>query len=321
MPQNPTFSLIVPTRQRSSQLRRLLESVAATAAHARAIEVVLVVDEDDRASRAFAFNGLNVKKVTVTPGLPMGALNMAGYEASTGAYVMLLNDDVIARTRRWDRRVLSCLRRFPDGIVLVHVNDCLFGEQLCAFPIVSRTFCDLAGGICPRGYLRYRIDDHIEDIFNLLWVLGECRAIYLPDVVFEHLNYIEKESGRTYVPDEAVLAQDGPRFDELFPARKELALRLMTRITGQDNPDAARRWRSIMTAIEDPFALRVPKRHLVKSNAATLRKRLAARLRRMPTRACRGALLTLKQAFTSLDSAMDSPAATISSTAPDRPAS
>src|SRR5262249_14419206 len=157
MPQCPTFSLIVPTRERAAQLRRMLDSVAATAADARGIEVVLVIDADDAATQAFVHDRLTLKKVVVPPGLPMGALNMAGYEASSGAYLMLLNDDVIARTRRWDRRVLACLRRFPDGIVLIHTNDHLFGEQLCTFPIVTRTFCELAGGICPRDYLRYRI--------------------------------------------------------------------------------------------------------------------------------------------------------------------
>jgi hypothetical protein len=242
------------------------------------------VDEDDPASRAFAFAGLNVKKVSVAPGLPMGALNMAGYEASSGAYLMLLNDDVIARTRRWDRRVLARLRRFPDGIVLVHTNDRLFGEQLCAFPIVSRTFCELAGGICPRSYLRYRIDDHIEDIFNLLWVLGECRTVYLADVIFEHLNYVQNEGGRTYVPDEAVLAQDGPLFEELFRERKELALRLMARIIGQATADQVHHWRAILKGIDDPFALRVPERHQVKPSISAAPRRLLAGLRRVSQR-------------------------------------
>src|SRR5581483_2349361 len=111
---------------------------------------VLVIDADDHTSLAFRFECLYLQQVVVPPGLPMGALNMAGYGASTGRYLMLLNDDVVARTRYWDRRVLSCLRRYPDGIVLVHTNDRLFGEQLCTFPIVSRRYCEIAGGICPR---------------------------------------------------------------------------------------------------------------------------------------------------------------------------
>ena len=167
----------------------------------------------------------------------MGAINRAGYEASAGDYVMLLNDDVIARTPGWDATALACFRRFPDPVVLVHVNDTLFRDRLCTFPLTTRAFCERAGGICPPEYIRYRIDDHIEDVFNLLAVLGRRRTVYLPDVVFQHYNLIERPEGdRVYASDPAVLALDAPRFAALFPARKELALRLLDVIEGGSDP-------------------------------------------------------------------------------------
>ena len=46
----------------------------------------------------------------------MGALNATGYEASSGRYLMLLNDDVVARTSGWDDRMLECFRAFPDAV-------------------------------------------------------------------------------------------------------------------------------------------------------------------------------------------------------------
>jgi hypothetical protein len=283
MPVNPALSLIVPTRNRTDRLGRMLQSVVRTAADPDAIEVVLVVDADDQPSRDFRFDGLALRRVVVAPGLPMGALNMAGYGAAAGAYLMLLNDDVIARTHCWDRKVLSCLGGFRDGIVLVHVNDRLFGEQLCTFPIVSRTFCEMAGGICPRSYLRYRIDDHIEDVFNLLWVLGERRTVYLADVVFEHLRYVERDGGRAYVLEETLLARDAPQFEILFPERKELALQLKATIGGPVTPARVQRWRATLDAIDDSFALRVPERHRVDSEAQRFHCRVAAGMRRIPT--------------------------------------
>ena len=110
----PLFSLIVPTRQRTSQLCRLLDSLVATAARPTMVEVVVVVDEDDPESRSFQYDALPLRKVVVAPGLSMGALNMAGYEASSGRYLMLLNDDVIVRTPRWDETIAACFRDFPD---------------------------------------------------------------------------------------------------------------------------------------------------------------------------------------------------------------
>ena len=133
----PTFSLIVPTRQRTTQLRRLLDSLAATAARPETIEVVLVVDADDRASIEFRHDALALTHVVCPPGQTMGRLNRAGCAASSGEYLMLLNDDVAARTSGWDDKVLARCRRFPDGVFLIHINDTLMGKNLCTFPIVS----------------------------------------------------------------------------------------------------------------------------------------------------------------------------------------
>jgi hypothetical protein len=286
----PTLSLIVPTRHRLGQLRRLLDSLAATATRPDALEVVLVVDADDPASAAVTHPGLRLKRVTVPPGLTMGALNMAGYEAATGEYPMLLNDDVVARTPGWDERFGACFRRFPDGILLVHANDTLFRDLLCTFPVVSRTFCELAGGICPREYLRYRIDDHIEDVFNLLAVLGRRRTVYLPDVVFEHHNTVAlPQGGRAYQSDPEILAVDARRFEALFAGRKDLALRLLERIEGGCRPDLTAERRRRLTELTDPFALRVAGRqclewrgrlHLGRESAAALLRRARACVRR-----------------------------------------
>ena len=260
MSQRPTFSLIVPTRGRKALLRRFLDSLTATATHPETLEVILVVDEDDLESVHFSFSALTLKHVVVSPGLTMGALNMAGYEASSGRYLMLLNDDVVVRTAGWDDTILACLRDFPDDIVLIHVNDTLMQHHLCTFPLVSRTFCELAGGICPRDYLRYRIDDHIEDVFNLLGVLGERRTVYLPEVVFQHDNFVEQQGHHVYLSEPNILARDAPTFLAFFPQRKELALKLLEHIEGRvaETVTAARRRR--LERIKDPFSLRTPQR-------------------------------------------------------------
>ena len=264
MRRRPTFSLIVPTRGRPGPLRRFLASVAATASDPEGVEVVLVVDADDPASAAVVHPRLALRRVVVPPGRTMGALNQAGYEASAGVYVMLLNDDVIARTSGWDATALACFRRFPDPVALLHVNDTLFRDQLCTFPLTTRAFCEMAGGVCPREYVRYRIDDHIEDVFNLLAVLGERRTVYLPDVVFQHLNTVERPEGdRVYASDPDVLALDAPRFEALFPARQELALRLLNFIEGGLDPAVTATRRKVLEDLVDPFALRTAGRQQV----------------------------------------------------------
>ncbi|VTR94384.1 Uncharacterized protein OS=Bradyrhizobium sp. CCGE-LA001 GN=BCCGELA001_35048 PE=4 SV=1: Glyco_tranf_2_3 [Gemmata massiliana] len=259
----PSFSLIVPTRGRVEKLRRFLDSVARTACHPERIEVVLVVDADDPASLV-EHPKLSVRPVVVPPGLTMGALNSAGFDATTGDYVMLLNDDVIVRTPGWDAIALNCFRRFPDPFVLVHVNDTLMRDHLCTFPLTSRAFCELVGGICPPEYARYRIDDHIEDVFNLLAVLGTRRVVYLPDVVFEHDNAVHHpEAGLVYMSDPAILAVDAPRFDALLPKRKELALRVCAAIETRSDPESECVRRATLGAVTSSFDIRTPGRQIV----------------------------------------------------------
>src|SRR5262249_13698706 len=122
---DPVFSLIIPTRQRTQRLRCLLDSVRATTRDLAGLEVVLVIDEDDAESMGLQYRGVRLKRVAVPPGLSMGALNMAGYRAAGGRYLMLLNDDVVLRTAGWDQQVLEAFGSYPDGMVLVHVNDLL----------------------------------------------------------------------------------------------------------------------------------------------------------------------------------------------------
>jgi hypothetical protein len=265
----PDFSLIVPTRGRPEQLRRFLASVATTVQRPEAVEVVLVVDADDPASLQIPGDGLRLRHVVVPPGQTMGALNAAGYDASTGRYVMLLNDDVIVRTLGWDAKIRACFRAFSDEILLVHVNDTVFQKALCTFPIVSRRFCELAGGICPPEYVRYRIDDHIEDAFNLLGVLGARRSLYLPQVIFEHENFVTNAAGvRQYFSQPQTLAQDAARFDELNGQRKVLALRLMNHIHPRATERQSDAWRTRLDAVTDSPSLRVPERLCVLENSA-----------------------------------------------------
>jgi hypothetical protein len=211
-------------------LRRLLDSIKVTTRNPGEVEVVLVVDEDDRETAQFQYEGLSLKSVLVPPSLIMGELNMSGYRAATGQYVMLLNDDVVLRTQGWDERVLAAFRSFADGMVLVHVNDLVFKDTLCIFPFVTREFCLLAGGICPEAHLRYRIDDHIQGIFDLLGVLGQDRRIFLADVVFEHTNV--ESGGVRYRVDPSVHEFDSWVFHSLLDERKRVALEAMRRIDG-----------------------------------------------------------------------------------------
>ena len=146
----------------------------------------------------------------------------------------------------------------------MHVNDTLIREYLCTFPILSRKYCELIGGICPRDYERYRIDDHIEDVFDMLATLGIHRSIYLPDVIFEHCNSVNHPTaGLVYESDPEILARDALRFDAKLPLRKQQVRTVLEFIN--DGQYASRQ--VLLDRITDSFDLRTSGRQLVVRSA------------------------------------------------------
>src|SRR5439155_12786229 len=196
-----------------------------TARDPESIEVIAVLDKDDEESQAFAYTDLCFRPVVVPSGQTMGELNLTGYRAARGHYLMLLNDDVVVRTPGWDAQLRQVLIRYPDGVGLAHVNDFIFGDALCTFPLLTREFCELAGGISRPEYRRYRIDDHIHHVFDLIHLMGHTRRIFLPEVVFDHENpFVKSTAPRTYVPNPKTHALDTVDFEALLEVRRSLAL-------------------------------------------------------------------------------------------------
>lgn len=198
------FSFLLPTRERPELVNRLIQSIIDTTNCIEDIEIILCVD-DDLVSRDFTHDSLFIKKVIVQKGSTMGFLNRACFDASSGRYLVIMNDDVIIRTKNWDKVIAAVFSAFDDNIALIHVDDLLFRDRFCTFPILSRKAC-LEIGICPAEYMKYRIDDHIYDTYNILAYLGHRRIVYLPEVVFEHDNRVRmRRSATNQIFDRQVL--------------------------------------------------------------------------------------------------------------------
>lgn len=299
------ISFLLPTRGRPEGVLQFLQSLVETTEELDQVEVVLGIDDDDLSSRHICHDRIRLKTTVFQPGLSMGVMNRACFDASCGRYVFLMNDDVVACTKGWDRRVRETFEAFGDDIALIHVNDNIFGDKLCTFPLLSRQAC-LEIGLCPSEYRRYKIDDHIMETYTLLERLGYPRIIYLEDVLFRHDNFrmvsdaasaaaFFAPGGRVYAPDQAVGAQDARVYEEGIEERKCDALKLAALIDRGRNLDhlALR-----LSDIHDPYCYR--RRRVVVPplrRSARQRSRVAAGLltpdaRRTEVRNC---LTALKQ--------------------------
>jgi glycosyltransferase involved in cell wall biosynthesis len=235
----PSISILLPTRGRPEQAERFLQSLVKMTSDLSHLEIVLYVDDDDPASHAIQCDDLSLIKI-IGPRLPMGGLNTACLERSTGDIIVPLNDDMVLRTSGWDRRVVEIHEGFPDRIYLAYPNDLYSRELLCSTPILSRTTCEVLTHPFPKLYQGGFIDYHLMDVFKRLQVLGENRIVYLDDVVIEHLHY---QYGKSEA--DATYEQRGPLNvgDEVFVGlrqyRQDSSRRLLAYI--QDNPLPAQR--------------------------------------------------------------------------------
>lgn len=177
-------------------MQRLLDSIADASERPDQLEVVFRVDADDPSSHALWHPRLATVLVAGPPGEPMGRMFRACYEASRGRLLMLMNDDAVVRTRRWDTFVLGAFDRFPDGIALVWGNDLDQGRRVPTFPILPRIVAELLGGVCPEEYRHFHIESHLHDVFRRLAAAGYERRVYLEDVVFEHEHYLLGKAAR-----------------------------------------------------------------------------------------------------------------------------
>ena len=193
------ISFLVPTRGRSNLVVNFLNSLVNFSSDIKNIEVILYIDEDDIGSQAIEHEVVNLIKI-IGPALSMGSYNLECFKKAQGTILILCNDDVLIRTKNWDKKIQRLHAVLDDQIYLAYPNDLFKGEKLCAFPILSRKTCELLVHPFPKEYVGSFIDYHLLDIFKRLEVMGEKRIFYLDDVVFEHMHYRagKSEIDKTY---------------------------------------------------------------------------------------------------------------------------
>lgn len=225
------LSILLPTRGRAARVERLLDSIVNSTVRPERLEVVLRVDADDAASQRLSHPDLAIALIVGPPGEPMGRMFRACYEKSQGRLLMLMNDDVVFRTRGWDAMVLDAFGRFPDGVALVWGNDLDQGSRLPTFPILSRTVAELLGEVCPEEYRHFHIESHLHDVFRRLAAAGYERRVYLDAAVFEHEHYVVGKAARdaTYRRDQ-YLGADEQLYFELAAYRQHCAAVLRAHI-------------------------------------------------------------------------------------------
>lgn len=204
------ISLVVPSRARPVALAEMLESAAATAADPDSLEAVVVIDDDDPAQPAYHMAALDSGldcTVLVVPRAGHSDLWNRGAEAATGRVLMLAADDIRFRSAGWDASVMQVVDEpaYADGVLLVYGRDGV--SDGATHPWVTRTWVDAVG--------RFTAPHFVGDYADLwLWEVAKQlgRAVYLGDVLVEHMHYSVGKGARDITHDErlARMAADPP---------------------------------------------------------------------------------------------------------------
>ena len=153
-----SISLLLPSRKRPVQIRRMIESARDTATFPDRVEVVARFDEDDHGSAeearkcgAVVIIGPRHREIT--------RMWNECFDVCHGSIVQQSNDDQVIVGKGWDVMVQNAFDEVPDKILLVHGNDTLgHGGNL------APTHSCIEGGSRPLDILFLRISVRISEM-------------------------------------------------------------------------------------------------------------------------------------------------------------
>jgi len=181
------ISLIVPTRGRPKQVKCLMESLFKFTEDLNDLQVVLACDIDEM-ELANKYVAEYLPRVNFVAHVGEFVPNKSSkvnrvYDFVTGDIIGVLNDDMVCRTRGWDKIVKEHAAKYPDGIYLIYGKDGRFND-LAVYQFTSRKLPDSVGYIWHPMLAHIYMDNWNHEMFKEIG-----RLEYVPELFFEHMHY------------------------------------------------------------------------------------------------------------------------------------
>lgn len=208
------LTILVPTRERPENARRLMEAFTKTCTSDT--ELIFVVDDND--PRLFDYVDcldMAARALIVPPGRRgmVDATNEAFriFQPELGFAVGFFGDDVLPRTDGWDTELLKELRELGTGVA--YGNDLLQGERIATHPVLTTDIPRTLGWLAYPGLEHLCVDVVIQRLGAELGKLA-----YRDDVILEHLHPANRkapnDAGYRAVNSLAVQSHDGAVMNE-----------------------------------------------------------------------------------------------------------
>lgn len=174
------ISILLPTRKRPSNLRRLIDSLRETSLNMP--QILCYIDQDDD-----SYNYKYFQEVVFIrgPRMEFGSMWTELAKYASGEILSVMGDDVVFQTRGWDKIVEDAFAECADKILMVHGDDKgNHVDDLATLPIVHRRWVDITGYLTPPGFSFEWVDTWINDVAKMIG-----RRKKLPYVT-EHLHWV-----------------------------------------------------------------------------------------------------------------------------------
>lgn len=190
------ISLLLPTRQRPTELTRLVTSALSTASAADDLQLVTYIDDDDP-----SYDDLKLPMAWTKVRGPRhhdGLVNLSTkwnhcWEKCDGDVLMHCGDDIVFRTHGWDDAVRDALNSHPGKIAFVWCDDGGGGNQAAfgTHGFIHRNWAQTVGRFVPP----YFVSDYNDTWFNDVADLAQIQH-YLPEYLTEHMHYVHGKADK-----------------------------------------------------------------------------------------------------------------------------
>lgn len=180
-----SIDILAPSRGRPDRFKAMAHSAIEKASDPDRVTIWLLVDDDDPALAVYRrqmLKGVRIVVETVRRGCP-GHLDELALFHSTGQLLMAGSDDIVFRSRGWDRAFDAAFDACPDQLQVAYTNDGRDRDK-CEHFVVSRRWVELVGHFMWPGFEHFCGDAWVEDIGKRV---GRLR--FLKDVTTEHRHF------------------------------------------------------------------------------------------------------------------------------------
>ncbi len=198
------ISLLLPTRERSKKFERLLLSLIKTCQYQNRVEILLLLDEDDKEIDRYKeiikkeiFRSLNF--IFIIKNLKSHAIrNNHLAELSTGNIIFPINDDMIFVSKRWDYFIDREFSKIDmDRPFCVWIKSNIKYSYLhCDYPIINKSWHKRLGYVGSENFNFWYLDTWICDLS-----MRSGRYLITPNIKVDQLsaNKFKNEIDETHL--------------------------------------------------------------------------------------------------------------------------